>query len=155
MSQFRTIILLFVVCSPAVVLQEDEARVVRVIDGDTIVITGDVHVRYIGVDTPELRGSEFYAWEATEINKKLVNRRVVRIEYGRDRFDRYDRTLAYVFVSTDSTELFVNDYLVRYGFARVLTIRPNVRYRALFEQSERFARAERLGIWGVKVSLRK
>ena len=64
---------------------------VRVIDGDTIVITNDVRVRYIGFDKPELRGSEFYSREARDINRKLVRGKVVRIEYDRDRLDRYER----------------------------------------------------------------
>ena len=74
----------------------------------------------------------------------------MRIEYDRGRFDRYRRTLAYIYVATDSTELFVNDFLVRNGFARVLSISPNTRYWVLFERSVRYARANELEIWVVK-----
>src|SRR5574338_1250353 len=53
-----------------------EAKVTRVIDGDTIEVSfgGQVYsVRYIGIDTPEYTTEkEYYGYEATQRNKDLV-----------------------------------------------------------------------------------
>ena len=54
----------------------DEAYVLRVIDGDTIVLKGGQRVRYIGIDTPE-KGRPYYL-EAKKENERLVlGKRVV------------------------------------------------------------------------------
>jgi endonuclease YncB( thermonuclease family) len=45
------------------------AKVTRVIDGDTIVIDTGQHIRYIGMNAPELNPLECNAVEATEIDK--------------------------------------------------------------------------------------
>jgi len=42
-----------------------DADVVRVIDGDTIVITGGERIRYIGIDAPEV--NEVFYQEAKEV----------------------------------------------------------------------------------------
>lgn len=102
--------------------------VTRVIDGDTIVLENGTRVRYIGIDTPE-RDEAGYQ-EATEANRKLVEGKKVRLEYDVDRIDRYDRTLAYVYVNG----IFVNAYLLENGFAEVMTIKPNVKYKELFRK---------------------
>jgi len=91
-------------------------QVVRVIDGDTIQVCcvfGDrVKVRYIGVDTPEthhpMRGIEPYGMEASEANRKLVDGRTVRLEFDVQQYDKYGRTLAYIYLE-DGT--FVNAWL--------------------------------------------
>lgn len=101
--------------------------VARVIDGDTIVLADGTRVRYIGIDTPE-RGEVGYK-EATEANRKLVEDKKVRLEYDVNRTDRYGRTLAYVYVNGT----FVNAWLLENGLAEVMTIKPNVKYKALLK----------------------
>jgi len=51
--------------------------------------------------------------------------------------------LAYVYVDT----LFVNAWLVKHGYAKVLTVPPNTRYRDLFEKLEEEARRKKVGLW--------
>ncbi len=69
-------------------------------------------VRYIGVDTPEthhpMRGIEPYGMEASEANRKLVDGRTVRLEFDVQQYDKYGRTLAYIYLE-DGT--FVNAWL--------------------------------------------
>ena len=127
-----------------------EGLVVRVVDGDTIhvrVADRVEKVRYIGVNTPELRhpdrGTEVGGREALEINRTLVGSRRVRLETDVQPRDRYGRLLAYVWVG----EVMVNAELVRRGYAQVMTVPPNVRHQALFLKLQREARDAERGLW--------
>jgi micrococcal nuclease len=120
----------------------------RVIDGDTIVLTNGDRIRYIGINTPEIhhlqKGVEYCGKEAAEFNRKLVLGRLVRLEFDKERFDKYGRILAYVYLQ-DRT--FVNAELVGQGYARVMTIKPNTKYANLFKRLQEKAKAKRLGVW--------
>jgi micrococcal nuclease len=126
------------------------ARVARVVDGDTIVLRGGEHVRYIGMDTPESvkpgTPVQCYAKAAGRENERLVAGQRVRLRFDAERRDRYGRMLAYVYRARDG--LFVNAELVRRGYARVLTIPPDVRHAGLFRQLAARARSARRGLWG-------
>lgn len=115
----------------------------RVIDGDTIEVLGGERVRYIGIDTPEMRPMEAWAEAATAANRELVEGRMVRLELDVQKRDRYGRVLAYVWVD----DLMVNEELVRRGYARVSTYPPNVRYQERLLAAERAARDMRRGLW--------
>ncbi|MEN3186534.1 MAG: thermonuclease family protein [Atribacterota bacterium] len=121
--------------------------VVEVIDGDTIKLASGEKVRYIGVDTPELRSSrgktEYYAEEAYRANRKLVGGKRVTLEFDVQKRDRYGRLLAYVYVDG----LMVNEWLVANGYARVATFPPNVKYTERFRALEKEARRRQLGLW--------
>ena len=71
------------------------ARVAQVIDGDTIVIEGGYHVRYIGIDAPK-RDEPLYR-EAKEANRALVEGKTVRLERDVSDRDRYGRLLRHVY----------------------------------------------------------
>ena len=124
-----------------------ETRVSRVVDGDTIELENGSKIRYIGVDTPESvdprRGVECFGKEASERNRALVEGRAVRLESDVSDTDKYDRLLRYVFVG----DLFVNEYLVREGYARASSYPPDVKYQTLFREAEREAREMKRGLW--------
>jgi micrococcal nuclease len=128
-----------------------EARVVRVVDGDTIVASVDGHdeyVRYIGVDTPETvkpdAPVQCYGPKASAENHRLVEGRTVRLAFDREMRDDYGRLLAYVYAGSR----FVNGALVRGGYARTLAILPNTSHAAQLQRlAERAARGGR-GLWG-------
>ncbi len=134
-----------------------EARVVRVVDGDTIVasVAGeDQYVRYIGVDTPETvkpdTPVQCYGERASAENHHLVEGRTVRLVFDRERRDVYGRLLAYVYTtrSGGAGPRFVNATLVRDGYARTLAIAPNTAHAPLFDRfAARAAKAGR-GLWG-------
>lgn len=127
------------------------AVVERAVDGDTVVLVGGERVRYVGMDTPELhhprKPVQPYAREAWMFNRDLVDGRRVRLEFDVEPKDRYGRTLAYVFLE-DGT--FVNAELVRQGYARILTIPPNVKYQDQFLALQREAQAARRGLWALE-----
>ena len=127
-----------------------EGSVVRVVDGDTIhVKVGErvEKVRYIGMNTPEVhhptRGEEPGGREATEVNRRLVAGKRVRLETDVQARDRYGRLLAYVWVG----DVMVNAELVRQGYAQVMTVPPNVRHQELFVKLQREAREAGRGLW--------
>ena len=128
------------------------ARVVRVVDGDTIVVRLDgreERVRYIGVDTPETvkpnSPVECFGKAASKENRRLVDGREVTLTFDVEQRDRYGRLLAYVRRRGDG--LFVNAELVRRGYATTLTIPPNVRYAERFAALARAAREAGRGLW--------
>lgn len=129
------------------------ARVERVVDGDTIKVDLDgrtERVRYIGVDTPETvkpgTGVQCFGHEASARNSALVAGREVRLVVGDEARDRYGRLLAYVYRTSDDT--FVNEALVRDGYARTMTIPPNDRYAPRFAALQARARSDGRGLWG-------
>lgn len=132
----------------------ESARVVAVVDGDTIRVDfggRTVTVRYIGVDTPETvaPGTPVQSGgpEATDANKRLVEGKSVIMEKDVSETDSFGRLLRYVYVSDFTGERMVNAELVRLGFARVTTYPPDVKYAAMFVDLERQARAAATGLW--------
>jgi micrococcal nuclease len=121
------------------------AFVARVIDGDTIELGRGTHVRFIGVDTPEVFfGTECFGPEASAFTERHLEGDRVRLEFDVQRRDRYGRTLSWVW---DDGRLF-NYVLVRKGFARVRIYRPNDRYEGLLRRAEAAAKSENRGLWG-------
>ena len=134
----------------------ETATVVRVVDGDTIVVDrgrGEEHIRYIGVDTPETvhpsKPVEAFGREASAANRALVEGRQVVLERDISEVDRYGRLLRYVWLADGSSWSFVNLELVKRGYAQVVTYPPDVKYVDQFLAAQREARAAGRGLWGV------
>jgi len=130
-----------------------DARLVRVTDGDTISVTlggKRERVRLIGIDTPETkhspRGPQPFADEATDALRGLLGRHPLQLRLDAEERDRYGRLLAYVYAN----DVFVNEAMVRQGWARALRIPPNVRHAKTFDRLAREARRGRLGIWATQ-----
>ncbi len=125
-----------------------EYIVIRVIDGDTIELNTGEKVRYIGINAPELhhpqKGVEYFAREAYEANRRMVEGKRIRLEFDVEKRDRYGRLLAYVYVD----DIMVNEWLVANGYAQVATFPPNVRYAERFRKLEAEARRLKIGLWG-------
>ena len=124
----------------------------RVIDGDTIELADGRMVRYIGIDAPEVHRRVGERWvfdpepfgeAATEANRRLVESKMVRLEYDVQTHDRFGRLLAYVYVG----DAMVNEELIRLGYAQLLTIPPDVKYAERFRALVEEARRERRGLW--------
>lgn len=132
----------------------ERARVVRVVDGDTIVVSidgRDDRVRYIGVDAPEsVRPGtpvEPFAREASRANSELVAGRLVLLERDVSERDEFGRLLRYVWLETPDGNLLVNFELVVRGFATAVTFPPDVRHVDLLRAAETDARSRARGLW--------
>jgi len=122
----------------------ETARVVGIIDGDTIDVQmgGQIfRVRYIGMNTPET--GQPCAAEATNYNANLVMGKAVTLVKDVSETDQYGRLLRYVYVG----DIFVNAELVRQGYANAATYPPDVAYADLFVQLEAEARTAGRGCW--------
>lgn len=127
--------------------EKQRVMVIRVIDGDTIEIEGKQKVRYIGVNTPELHDPrkpiECFGQAAADENKRLVEGKEVYIQKDVSEVDKYKRLLRYVWVD----DIFINDYLVRQGFAQVSTFPPDVKYVSQFLEAQDEAKVNSRGLW--------
>ena len=127
--------------------------VTRVVDGDTIHVqtpSGDVTVRFIGIDTPETvapnRPVECFGPESSAEVRRLLDGRSVYLEpdSSQDSVDKYGRTLAYVWLTpTDS----VNLDLVADGFATEYLYRTPYHHRDAFVAAQSSAQASGRGMW--------
>jgi micrococcal nuclease len=130
---------------------EISVTVKRVVDGDTFETTTGEKVRLIGVDTPETvkpnHPVEPYGKEASQFTKQLLEGKTLTLRFDVEPYDKYHRLLAYAYLP-DGT--FVNDKLVRDGYARVMTIPPNVAFAEQFLAAEREAREHHRGLWGLQ-----
>lgn len=126
---------------------EETVKVVYVIDGDTIEIEGGKRVRYIGIDTPETvdprKPVQCFGKEASDKNKELVSGKGVRLEKDVSETDKYGRLLRYVYIENT----FVNDYLVRQGYAYASSYPPDVKYQNQFTQAQTEAKSSKKGLW--------
>lgn len=133
----------------------------RVIDGDTLQLETGERLRLIGIDTPEMHESDKLYRDsqrteqdiatikelgrrAKEFTKNLVEGKRVSLEFDVEKFDKYGRLLAYVYLK-DGT--FVNAKIVEEGYASLMTIPPNVKYADLLLKLYQEARNNRRGLW--------
>ncbi|HEX5466657.1 MAG TPA: thermonuclease family protein, partial [Candidatus Limnocylindrales bacterium] len=134
------------------------ATVVRVIDGDTIVVDrgkGQEHLRYIGMDTPEIVKPDTpvqpYGPQAATANDALVSGKTVSLEKDVSEVDQYDRLLRFVWLraaTQPSGWLMVDRVLLREGLATVTTFPPDVKCVDAFLADQHYAQARGLGLWG-------
>ena len=126
-------------------------RVVRIIDGDTLVLKPNEKIRLIGVDTPETKHPKksvgCFGPQASEFTKKLVEGKKVRLELDEvntrlGHKDKYGRTLGYIYLE-DGT--FLNEEIIRLGYGKITTFRFS--HRDEFQALEREAKEWRRGLW--------
>jgi micrococcal nuclease len=122
--------------------------VVRIIDGDTLVLAGGIKVRLLGIDAPEMekngRPAEFLAHKAKAVLADLTLNKKIGLEYDRLRYDHYSRLLAYLRLPDHTL---VNAELVRRGLVWVYFNAPNLRYREVLLAAQQEAIAAGRGVW--------
>ena len=165
LAHFLLILMMFVVVnckekpSPSAIStsvansSQEYRKVYKVIDGDTFWMKDQggqtEKIRFIGIDAPECRKSahkdiQRFGKESKDFLVGFLKGKKVALEYDVERYDRYGRTLAYVYLE-DGT--FLNEYLIKNGYAKVVTFPPNVKYHRQFVIAERYARQHQLGMW--------
>jgi micrococcal nuclease len=125
-----------------------KATVERVVDGDTIVLSGGDRVRLVQVDATEADSNECYSAEAAAVLEELLPAgTMVRLEAdpALDDVDEFGRLLRYV----HRDDLNVNLELVRLGAATAYFFQGDRgRYAAELEDAARAAREVGRGLWG-------
>ena len=131
------------------------ARVVAVIDGDTVVLDDGRQVRLVGIQAPKLPLGRvgFETWpfadEAKAALEALVQGRMVTLGYGGRRVDRHGRALAHLYLGEAGPQPdgWVQGALLEQGLARVYSFADNRALVADMLALERRARRENRGIW--------
>jgi len=123
-------------------------RLVRVVDGDTLIFEPHATVRLIGVDTPETvkpeHAVEAYGPEATAFTREFLSGGEARLAFDRERVDRFGRFLAYVWVD----DRMLNEELLRAGLARwEAHFSYSQANKDRFRRAQQEAKREHLGIW--------
>mgnify|MGYP000013945041 FL=1 len=126
---------------------EDEEKVERVVDGDTIVIASGEKVRLIGIDAPESVKSqgkpECFGVESSSHLRYLAEGKVVTLQRDVSDRDRYGRLLRYVFLEGR----LLNEMLVEEGYARAKSYSPDTAREEQLKRAEKLAQSAQKGIW--------
>jgi len=126
-----------------------EVRVIRVIDGDTVVLANGEHLRYAGINAPELRTRlgppEPFAREAFLRNRQLVEGKRLHFEPAERRRDRHGRLLGFLFLPNGRM---VSEVLVSEGLAMACYYPGSTRYYRRLLAIQRKALREGRGLFG-------
>lgn len=122
--------------------------VATVLDGDTIVLKGNQHIRLLGINAPEISTRYREAEAGGIVAKKWLQEKLtgvkVYLEYDLQKTDHYNRSLAHV--RTKNGE-HINLILVEKGLAFVNLIPPNLRHADTLVSAQKKAEKDKLGIW--------
>lgn len=138
-----------------------EAYVIRTVDGDTLLARFDgreYRIRMVGVDTPETHHPSkpvgFFGPEAEKFTRDSLTGATVYLEFDVQQRDKYGRLLAYVWLEApregseeEIRAKMFNARLLLDGYAKLLTIPPNVRYVDYFRVYQREAADSGRGLW--------
>jgi micrococcal nuclease len=140
--------------------REGPYQVVRVVDGDTIIIWRkgkQERVRLLRVNTPESvhpdkKQNTPMGIEASDFAKERLSGKEVMLEFEGEMRDRYGRLLAYVCVGDENFCVM----LVKEGFSPYYTAYGlSDKYDSEFREAEREARDAHRGIWSTPESTEK
>ena len=128
------------------------ARLVRVVDGDTIVVkveSGEQErVQLIGIDAPKSgrKGSK----QARAYLQRLLASGPIGLNLGKDTRDKYKRLLAYLYVGP----VFVNREMVAQGLAKAAPSGQNREYEQVLADAQDSAQNTFRGQWATTTTVR-
>ena len=125
---------------------EFEAEVLRVIDGDSIIVKNDdgkfpIRIKYI--DAPEIQ--QKHGKESKDFLSNLISGKSIFISSPYK--DRYSRYLSDVYIYDDETAIYINAKLIKSGNAWVY---KSYRSNEYLMNLENFARNNSKGLWSSK-----
>jgi micrococcal nuclease len=162
---YKTLLFIIVVLLSSTLHAQQTTTVSRVIDGDTLKVFylgGEVSIRLIGIDTPESRVNNKAKKDAKRSEQDIeiiiaMGKRAtayveslvkpgdtITIEFDVQELDRYGRLLGYVYLSNGKM---LNEEIIKAGYANVMTIPPNVKYKDMFLKAYQEARENERGLW--------
>jgi Micrococcal nuclease (thermonuclease) homologs len=127
----------------------------KCVDGDTARFmrgTTEIKVRFLAIDTPETvhptKEVEAFGKEASNYTcDRLKSAKKIVLEYDPKSAekDKYDRYLAWIFLD----DVLLQDDIIKNGYAKVAYLYSDYLYTDLLKASEKEARAEKVGQWGL------
>jgi len=135
----------------------ESGRVARVIDGDSLVLADGLRVSLSAIQAPKSeRIDEFSSWplanEAGEALRTLTAGKIVKLFYGGDKRDRYDRAIAQVYTldAKGNPDIWLQEAMVKAGMARVYSWKGYQQDTEALYQAESEARTAKRGIWNTE-----
>mmetsp|Transcript_26932 Transcript_26932/g.41248 ORF Transcript_26932/g.41248 Transcript_26932/m.41248 type:complete len:236 (-) Transcript_26932:192-899(-) len=128
-------------------------RVRNVYDGDTLTLVDERRVRFLGIDTPEIKEKQPFAQEAKKYTADLCNKKEIYLTYepNGDKEDHYGRLLAFVWARAGDGQgyICVNEGIVAEGLARVYLPRKDSKLHNLNKmiKLQNDARINQRGLW--------
>lgn len=127
-----------------------KVKVIKVIDGDTVILENGEKLRYAGIDTPEIHTStntpQPFAISAFELNKKLTEGKILYFEQALRERDRYGRLLGELYFENGTA---VSEILVKEGLAFVCFYPGSAKYYQKYLPLQKEAIKERKGIFSL------
>lgn len=121
-------------------------KIIRVIDGDTVVTESNQKIRLIGIDTPEINTDnpkKCLGQIAAAKMKELVEDKYVTLEKDVSDTDKYNRLLRYIWLDGK----LINETLVSEGYAQIDIVNPDIKYKQVFSDAQVQAKNHSLGLW--------
>ncbi len=139
-------------------------KIISIIDGDNLKIDykgQKESLRLIGIDTPESKDNKKAKWDAKKSGKdietiiemgKIAMEYVeglvkaddnIKIEFDIQERDKYGRLLGYVYLANGKM---LNEEIIKAGYANVITVPPNVKYKDRFLKAYQEAREGKKGL---------
>lgn len=128
------------------------SKVVRVIDGDTLMINlngENTRLRLIGINTPESVGEreeECFGVEAKKYMEQIATGKNITLEYDDSQglTDQYGRLLAFVYLEDGQM---LNRKMISDGYAYEYTFMNDYKYKKSFKEAQALAKSSERGLW--------
>lgn len=133
---------------------KQEAKVTRVVDGDTIEVSINGKketIRFIGINTPETvdprKPVECFGERASAVAKENLTGETVWLEADptQGERDKYSRLLRFVW--TDDATVDFGKVMIATGFAYEYTYNTPYKYQAVYKQAQKEAEQGKKGLW--------
>jgi micrococcal nuclease len=125
---------------------DERFRVIRIIDGDTVELTGGERLRLLGIDCPEK--NEPYYDSAKIMVENFLAGEIVEVAFSERRRDRYGRLLGYIYLDSQ----LINSAIIRQGLGYVYLFDDNLGDKQNIElllTAQDEAIHNRRGIWSI------
>ncbi|MEM4181707.1 MAG: thermonuclease family protein [Candidatus Pacearchaeota archaeon] len=116
---------------------QEEIKIKRALDGDTLELEDGRKVRMLGINTPEK--GKFMSKEALEMTKTIENKKVILLYNQKD---KYGRVLGYIFFEGEN----FNKKILENGLAHLYYYEKD-RFFEEMKETEKRARENKKGIW--------
>jgi endonuclease YncB( thermonuclease family) len=136
---------------PSLPANAEKHTVRNVYDGDTLTLVDERRVRFLGIDTPEIKEKQPFAEEAKAYTKELCHKKDIWISFepGHEKQDHYGRLLCFVWVQQGNGYLCVNEGIVHAGLANAYIPNKEAKLhnwdKMIALQSQ--AKAAKRGLW--------
>jgi endonuclease YncB( thermonuclease family) len=126
---------------------EQRFTVAKIIDGDSVELTGGDRLRLLAIDTPE-KGQPYYQ-EAKDYLDSLTLGQTARLTFADRRRDKYGRLLGFLYIG-DS--LLVNKLILEKGLGHLFLFKDNELERPVIRElleAQRSAMQNKVGLWSI------